>query len=61
MTHQDEIANPVEAERRDSFDKRIKSLLGTSIKPPPPETTEVTSYYEDNKNPPHEMPEADSF
>ena len=51
----------MEVEKRDSFDKRIKSLLGTSIKPPPPETTEVTSYYEDNKNPPHKMPEADSF
>ena len=61
MTHQDEIANPVEAERRDSFDKRIKSLLVTSIEPPSSETPEITPYFENNMNPPHEMPETGSF
>ena len=56
-----ELANPEEVEKRGSFDKRIKSLLETSIEPPPSETHEVTPYYKDSINPPHEMPEADSF
>ena len=56
-----EIANPYELEKRDTFDTRIKSLLGTSIEPPPSETPELTPYYEDSETPPHEMPEADLF
>ena len=56
-----EITNPIEIERRDSFDRRFKSLLGTSIDPPPSEILEVTPYYEDDNNPPHEMLEADYF
>ena len=56
-----EIANPYELEKRDSFDKGIKSLLGISIEPLSSETPEVTPYYEDSTNPPHDMTEADSF
>ena len=56
-----ELSNHVETEKRDSFDKLIKELLRTSIEQPPSETLEITPYYEDDKNPPHEMPEADSF
>ena len=51
-----EIANPYELEKRDSFDKRIKSLIETSIDPLSSETPEVTPYYDDSTNPPHEMP-----
>ena len=56
-----EIANPVEVEKRDSFDKRIKSLLGTSIESPPSELPELTPYYEDSETLSREIPEADSF
>ena len=56
-----EIANSVKAKKRDYFDKCIKSLLGTSIEPSQSETPEVTPYYENNMNPPHEMPKSDSF
>ena len=55
------IANPYELDKRDTFDTRIKSLLGISIEPPPSETPKLTPYYEDSETPPHEMPEADSF
>ena len=51
----------MEVEKRASFDKRIKSLLGTSIEPPPLETPELTPYYEDSESPPREMPETDIF
>ena len=56
-----EIANHMEVERRDYFDKRIKSLLVTSINLPPSETLEMTPYYEDDNNPPRQMSDANSF
>ena len=48
-----ELSNPAKIEKRDSLDKCIKSLLGTSIEPPPSKTPKTTPYYEDDKNPPN--------
>jgi len=45
----------------ETFDKRICSLLGISIEPPPSETLEITPYYEDEETAPHEVPKANSF
>ena len=56
-----EIANPIEIEKRESFDKIVCLLLGISAEPPTADIPDITPYYKDEEIIPYKIPEVDSL